>query len=165
MNQVKNIGWVFLLTFSLPLSVAGQIAGESQKFSLGIKAGALTSWPGFGDKEDKDRFSRKLSVGYSGGFLVDFPMKGNYRFLSEFVFTQKGRRLTFNDDEWENRSVYKFIEATMVLRKSYKFALKKNVPAQWFFNIGPEIGYWLNGKGKLIVNEPGFPYAIIFDHT
>jgi hypothetical protein len=139
----------------------------SQKFSFGIKGGGLINWAAFGDKAQKDTFSTKPIPGYNTGFQISFPLKKNFEFLVEGGYAQKGRRLRFNEGSWENKSVFKFIEATMLLRKNYKFFIRKNVPSQWFFNIGPEINYLLEGKGSIIIdnNKPGYAYSILFNQT
>lgn len=135
----------------------------SQKYSLGVKVAPLITWPSFGDNEAKDKFSRKNAVGFSTGVLIEFPLKKNYSLSAEGGYSKKGRRIFFNNSEWENNSVYHFIDLTMVLRKSYDFQVIKNVPMKWFLNIGPEIDYWLSGKGSIIVQEPGYPYTIIMN--
>lgn len=136
-----------------------------QKYSVGIKAGPLVNWTSFGDKEDRDNFSSGLKLGYSAGVLVSFPLKHDFDFFAEGAYAQKGRRLKFQNDTWTNRSTYKFIDLTMLLRKSYTFRLEKNIPSQWYFNIGPEVSYWLSGKGSIAVEGPGYPYTIVFDKT
>src|SRR5687768_16955040 len=124
----KKICWSsFLLVFMF------SIATHAQKFTLGLKAGGLIDWAGFGDKAQKDTFSTKISYGYTAGFQIAFPLKNNFTFLTEGAFSRKGRSLTFNDDRWENKSVYHFVEANMLLRKSYRFNLGKNIPSEWFF--------------------------------
>jgi hypothetical protein len=83
--------------------------------------------------------------------------------MAEGAFSRKGRAIKFNDKQWENRSVYHFAEATMLLRKTYKFNLEKNIPSEWFFNVGPEISYWINGKGAISASGPGYPYKVVFN--
>jgi hypothetical protein len=145
--------------FFLPFFAYGQ------KYSLGVKAGPLINWSTLGDKEAKDKFSNGVRLGYSAGVLASFPLKHEFDFFAEAAYSQKGRKLTFKDgaQEWVNRSTYKFIDLTMLLRKSYTFRLEKNIPSQWYINIGPEISYWLSGKGTVAVNGPGSAYTIVFD--
>jgi hypothetical protein len=150
---------ILFLTFFLPFFSYGQ------KYSVGIKAGPLMNWTSFGDKEDKDNFSSGIKIGYSAGMLVSFPLKHDFDFFAEGAYSQKGRRLKFQSDTWVNNSSYKFIDLTMLLRKSYTFRLEKNIPSQWYFNIGPEVSYWLSGKGTIAVDGPGYPYTIVFDKT
>jgi hypothetical protein len=136
-----------------------------QKYSLGVKAGPLATWPSFGDQEEKDTFSGGVKFGYSAGVLVSFPLKHDFDLFVEGAYSQKGRKLKFNHDTWTNNATYKFIDATLLLRKSYTFRLEKNIPSQWYFNIGPEISYWLSGRGGISVNGPPANYEIVFNKT
>lgn len=135
----------------------------AQDFSLGVKAGGLVNWAAFGDRTQKDTFGTRPTFGYTAGFQIGFPMKENFRFLTEVGFTRKGRSLTFNGGEWQNKSVYHFAEANMLLRKSFRFEFADNVPADWFFSLGPEVAYWFSSRGKIIVDPPGTAYTAIFN--
>jgi hypothetical protein len=160
-NCVKLV--TALLYFTLSLTAKGQIADEARKFSVGVKIGGSVTWPAFGDPDQKETFSRKIGTGYLGGVQIIFPLKKNYQYVAEGAFAEKTRILTFNENTWENHSVYHFIDATMLLRKQYKFSFQKNVPSNWFWSIGPEVSYWLNSNGKIIINPPGFPYKGVFN--
>src|SRR5688572_3364359 len=70
---------------------------EAQKYSFGLRAGGMLSWPGFADSDVKDTFGRKLKPGFNVGLFVGFPMKENYEVLIEAGASQRGRILTFND--------------------------------------------------------------------
>lgn len=134
----------------------------AQKFSVGLKAGGSVNWASFRDKYQKDTFSIKPSTGFSVGALIGFPLKNNYSVIIEGGFAQKGRILKENTSI-ENHSTYKFTEGALLLRKAYKFQLGNNIPAEWFINIGPEVGYWMSGKGYFTAGGPKYPYEIEFD--
>jgi len=134
---------------------------NAQKYSLGFRAGGTVNWASFRDKDQKDTFSVKLSTGFTLGALLGFPLKNNYSVIIEGSFSQKSR--TLSDGLLENHATYKFIDGTLLLRKAYKFQLGANVPAEWFVNIGPEVGYWLSGKGFFTAGGPEYPYLIEFD--
>jgi hypothetical protein len=134
---------------------------HAQKFSVGVRAGGTVNWASFRDKEQKDTFSVSPSAGFTVGALLGFPLKNNYSVIIEGGFSQKSRIL--KDELLANHSTYKFVDGTLLLRKAYKFQLGENVPAEWFFNIGPEVGYWLSGKGYLTAQGPKYPYQIEFD--
>ena len=138
-------------------------AANAQKFSFGVRAGGTVNWASFRDKDQKDTFSIKPSTGFALGGLVGFPLKNNYSVIIEGGFSQKSRILTDDQAHLENHSTYKFVDGSLLLRKAYKFTLAKDVPAEWFFNIGPEVGYWLSGKGYFTAGGPKFPYQIEFD--
>jgi hypothetical protein len=152
--------WTFLkLLFFLLMS----ISAFGQKYSLGVKVSPLMNWSTFGDAEDRDKFSGGLTFGYAGGLFVSFPLKNDFDFFAEGAYSKKGRVVKSQNDTWTNTSEYRMIDLHMLLRKSYKFRLEKNVPAQWFLNIGPEVSYWLSGKGNIKVEGPGSDYTIVFD--
>jgi hypothetical protein len=58
-----------------------------------------------------------------------------------------------------------------VFAREFKIKFKENKVVKWYFGMGPNIGYWLNGKGTLINNqllEDGFgtqSYKIDFNRT
>jgi hypothetical protein len=135
----------------------------AQKFSLGIKGGANITWAHFGDSDDRSEFNSKPTFGYTLGGLIAFPLKNNFTFVAEGAYAVKGRRISFNDNTWENKNKYSFFDMTMLLRKSFHLYIKENLPTKWYINIGPEISYWLAAKGKIHVRDQGPSYTIFFD--
>lgn len=152
----KNI--FYSLLFLYFLSVA---PSYGQEFSLGIKGGPLVTLANFGDKDDKDEFSHDPKLGYYVAGLVSFPLKKNYSFQTEFGFSQKGRKITFNSDTWENDATYYFGDAAMMLRRSFPLHLGRNVPTTWFVNIGPHISYWIGGNGT-VESGGSYDYDLVF---
>lgn len=149
----------FFLTICMFLVV--NIA-HAQKYSLGFRAGGTVNWASFRDKDQKDTFSIQPSMGFNVAALIGFPLKNNYSVIIEGGFSQKSRAMK-DFTLLENHSTYRFVDGVLLLRKAYKFNLGKNVPAQWHFNIGPEIGYWLSGNGYFTAGGPKYPYRIEFD--
>ena len=132
-----------------------------QKFSIGVKAGPLISWGSFGDKEDKAEYSHKIKPGFYAAGLLFFPLKNKYSFQTEFGFSQRGRKITFNKDSWENSATYYFADASMMLRRSFPLNLGPNIPSQWFVNLGPRVSYWISGKGKVDAGG-SYNYTVVF---
>lgn len=128
-------------------------SGLAQSFSVGVKAGPLLSRSVIADKFDRKAFSQRNKPGYLGAAFIIFPLKDNYSFESELGFSQRGRKILSQEDTWTNIGTYYFADASMMLRKSFPFTLKKNIPSKWFVNVGPQISYWLGGKGKIGVNQ------------
>jgi len=150
---------ILFYAFFLPFFSYGQ------KYSLGVKAGPIVNWASFGDKYEKDTLSGGVKLGYSVGVIVSFPLKHDFDFFAEASYSQKGRRLKYEPENWLNQATYKFVDVTMLLRKSYTFRLEKNIPSQWYFNIGPEISYWLSGKGYITAGGPEYPYKMVFEES
>jgi len=69
--------------------------------------------------------------------------------LSEFAYSQKGRRVKFNDDTWEKTRLTILLIWSMAPSPIVQDKIKKDVGTDVFFNIGPNIEYWLNGKGEI----------------
>jgi hypothetical protein len=133
-----------------------------QKFTLGVKGGPLISWANFGDKDDKEQFTHKPKPGGYAAALIIFPLKNHFSFQTEFGFSQQGRTITFNENTWENKATYYFLDGSMSLRREFPLYLGKNIPSQWFFDVGPRINYWLGGHG--VIDAGGkYNYEIVFE--
>ncbi|GCC53027.1 PorT family protein [Chryseotalea sanaruensis] len=156
----QHTPFILILFFSVNLIVC--LAVNAQEFSLGVKAGPIMSLSVIADKFDREAFSQQLKFGYGGGGLISFPLKDNYYFVVEGGLSQRGRRILSNDDTWTNISTYYFADASMLLRKSFPFQLKQNIPSKWFINVGPHISYWMGGKGKIGTTKFQ-DYKIVFD--
>lgn len=124
------------------------------------------NWAGFAEKEQKDTFSTRPSFGYNGGFQIGFPLKKGFQLMLEGGFARKGRILTYDDGLWANRTVFNMAEGIMLLRKTYNFYLRENVPSQWFFEVGPDINYVITANGDITYNG-GRPYTykVVYDET
>ena len=155
----KKLPLAVLLLFLL-------LEATAQKFSIGAKAGILASWSSLADAEDKQNFGSKPKLGFSVAGLINFPLKNNYSFQAEAGFSQQGRIVTFNGGTWENHCTYYFGDLSMLLRRSFRLDIGKDIPANWFINVGPNINYWIQGKGKLTA-EPNSEqkYSILFNKT
>jgi hypothetical protein len=121
----------------------------AQKFSLGIKAGPLGMKSTYGDKDEGKLIDDKVKWGYYTAAFISFPLKDHYSCVVETGFSRKGRNVYFDNGDSKNFATYHFIDGALLLRRSFKLYLGKNIPADWFVNIGPHISYWLNGKGTL----------------
>src|SRR4051812_29186260 len=92
---------------------------EAQNFSLGVKAGPTATWTNFPDADVRDEFSTSVKFGYMIGGVIEFPLKKRYSFTAEFAYAQKGRKIKFNDDTWQNNATYHFMDFSMALRRSF----------------------------------------------
>lgn len=157
LRAIPCLAWLLCIVFSSHPS-------HGQNFSLAVKGGPSVTWVYFGDKDIREDFGSKPKVGFAVGGIILFPLKNNYSFLSEAGFKQQGRRVTFNTNTWENNATYRFVDLSMALRKSFLIRIRKDISSRGFFNIGPDIGYWLNGKGKIKTDVLSADYDVIFNH-
>jgi hypothetical protein len=159
MRQIGTHFYIFIVVFA-----SSCFSSYGQKFTIGLKGGAIMNWAGFGEKEQKDTFSTKPTFGYTGGFQIGFPLKKDFQLMLEGGYSRKGRILTFDRGRWVNRTAFNMAEANMLLRRTYRFYLEKNIPSEWFFEVGPEVNYVINAKGRVVVNE-GRPnkYDVVYE--
>jgi hypothetical protein len=167
MNPILNRHKIAKITFiSASLLLLATFPALAQKFYLGAKAGPLISWQAFGDKYDKKAFDKVPPVlGYYGGGIIGFPLSKDYSFQTEAGFSQKGRKLVYlqggpGGAPVEHKATYYFIDLSMMLRREFPLRLGKDIPSKWFLNIGPNINYWLAGKGVI---QDRYKYKIVFD--
>ena len=137
-------------------------ASTGQNFSLGVKAGPSITLGRFGDSDLRDIYSNRTKIGFTAGGFISFPLAKDYAFVAEGAFSQKGKKIKFNNNEWTNSATFNFIDMSMALRKSFQFQLRPDVKSKILLKIGPNIEYWLNGKGN-IGAAGNSDYTIAFD--
>lgn len=143
-----------LLLFLFSILIFSVLPSSAQKFAVGARAGASASMSAFGDPDDKSEFTNLWKPGFFISGLVNFPLKNNFSMQTEFGYAQRGRKIEFNEDSWVNEATYRYLDGSMLLRKSYSLNWAKNVRGSWYFQIGPRISYWLGGNGE--VTSGGF---------
>nr|WKN36883.1 outer membrane beta-barrel protein [Tunicatimonas sp. TK19036] len=94
-------------------------------------------------------FSQNLSPNYLGGWSYTYAVNEALAFHSELVFSQKGKIQHYNSSSTrviEHTTRFQFLDAPVLLRITRPFYQKK---ATWFVNAGPQLSYWLGGRGIL----------------
>jgi hypothetical protein len=155
MIDVRKIFFVCALSLAF-------LPSFGQQFAVGLKAGPLINWNSLDEKNDKGEYSHEIKPGFYAAGLVRFPLKNKYSFQTEFGFSKRGRKITFNDNTWRNDAVYYFADAAMMLKRSFPLNLGPNIPSQWFVNIGPRVSYWISGKGKVSAGG-SYDYVVVFN--
>jgi hypothetical protein len=145
---VRNIKfWLIFL-----LLVCGKFGAIGQKFDLGILAGPQAYIVTFPDDDDRDIFDSKIKIGYRAGAYIIFPLENDFAWSSEVFFSKKGRKLENKVDGIVNDATYNFLETSFLLRKEFDLTIIENIKGKWFFNFGPNINYWMGGKGTIDSN-------------
>jgi len=139
----------------------------SQKFSVGAKAGLLLTYPNFSKSVDHQNTTSLVKPGFSVAGMIIFPLKKMYSFQSEAGFSQQGRLTKFtNIGTHYDNSTYYFADFAMALRKTFKLKIKQNIATNWYASVGPNINYWISGKGR-IDTDHGITqhYTMLFNQT
>ena len=168
LNKYVVVKLLLLLLVFSTISTGSLLAQKEQpsgqKFSLGVKGGPLITWSDYADDYDARNTEAKIKWGFFGAGIISFPMKDNYSCVIEAGYSKRGRNVEFEGKK--NYATYNFLDVALLLRKSFKVNLAKNVPGTMFVNVGPHISYWLGGEGTIgNMNSDGTPYKIEFVDT
>lgn len=142
---------------------AGQ---KSQKYTLGIKLGPTFS-KGHFPKNLSDTIlqthTNRVKIGYSISGQLSFTMPNSYSCLIEAGYMKGGRKVDYNNNEWQNDFTYRYITSSLALRKTFKIQLKDGRVTHWFVNVGPNVAFLMSGKGELKTDNGGStPFTLVF---
>jgi hypothetical protein len=147
-RPISILLFLFLLSHLVLIAQEPNRAPEPQRYSLGLKFGPSVTLPSYPEKELRDLFSSKPKFGYGGMGFISFPInRTRYSYFVEAGYAVRGRKYSTEIGGTNNQTL-QFGEMAMGLRRSFDLKLKKNVPTKWFVNVGPNIQYWVKGKGK-----------------
>ncbi|ACU06376.1 MULTISPECIES: porin family protein [Pedobacter] len=131
------------LAFRADAQTSQRAANDKMRF--GIKAGANLMKMGkvqFGDQ----LYSTDYRVGFQAGIYADLPMGGNFAFMPEATFTQKGGKLkeTVSGNTGEFDSKVSYIDIPVLI--GYKASPELTVFA------GPQVSFLLDQKSTIKSN-------------
>ncbi len=162
MCRKDNHGFVLFLIV-LVISLSGSTLSYSQKLVIGFKAGATISKSYFSNKADAEELTDLLKPGYLGAAVVGIPLKKNFSLQVETGFSQRGRKIEFNDGTWLNNASYQFLDGGLLLRKSFPIKSSRNLNSSWFISAGAKASYWLSGKGTISAVDQSYDYKVKFE--
>jgi hypothetical protein len=130
------------------------ITNSNAQIALGPKAAMHYYKTAYSDQDDQAEFSSKFRLGYNIGVFVIAPLKDHYSLISEFGFSKKGKKTKVEESGYHNTSNYRFLESSVLLRRSFNAHFIENVKSTWFVNVGPNVQYWMGGNGKIDTTIP-----------
>ncbi|MDH5379629.1 MAG: PorT family protein [Cyclobacteriaceae bacterium] len=142
---------------------------SAQKFTVGVKGGVQGYTMRYQQKDIRDVFHNRFKGGFLGGLVIGFPLPADFSFIAESQLSVKGRKVRFNQSTldpsyaWVNNSTYYFIENSLLLRKEFPVSFY-DFHSSWYFNVGPNISYWMGGNGVLTTttSTTGLNYKMVF---
>ena len=122
----------------------------SAQIYWGPKGSLQTYKTSFFDKEVKDTLDSKFRIGFTLGGFVNVPLKDHYSLTAELSYVRRGRKniISVDGQELTHISQYNFLELPMMLRREFEVVIKENMRSAWYLEVGPNISYWMGGKGK-----------------
>ena len=156
----------FYILFALAIVVAPRAYNQ---ILVGPVAGGQYSWTNFGDKDNKLHYTVKPSWGYHAGIGMSFSVRKRFFLSTSILYSTKGKTIEGKDDLLlKNKVVYKFIDVPFIYSVDFKAKIGNNTEFKYFLGLGPNISYWLGGKGTLYTTDfnesqsPTLNYRIAF---
>jgi|SRR5688500_16711910 len=121
---------------------------------VGPEVGVNYSWTSFRDKELKDIYKMSPAVGFHVGGHIAFKVRNRFFLHTSLLYSTKGRTLNGKlDGTLKNSARYNFIDMPINYTVDFRGRIGKGKEFKYFLGIGPNISYWLGGKGKLYNSE------------
>ncbi len=136
---------LFLLFFIL--------AGLSDMYAqvyVGPVAGGQFSWTKFDEDKHKDSYDVAGRWGWHAGASVSMKVRNRFFLHTSIVYSTKGRKVSGLEDRMLSNTVrYNYIEMPIIYAVDFKGSLGNGKEFKYFLGIGPNISYWLGGRGSL----------------
>lgn len=140
MKAFSSIAFLLILLSSSAIS----------QILVGPVAGANYSWTSFSDKDLKDTYRMSPVFGYHVGGHLAFKVRNRFFLHTSFLYASKGRLLEGKlDADLKNSVRYNYIDIPMSYTVDFRGKIGRSKEFKYFLGIGPNISYWLGGKGKL----------------
>ncbi|MDF9797605.1 hypothetical protein OKW21_002868 [Catalinimonas alkaloidigena] len=139
---------------------------HAQILRLGPKAGVQVSRALYDNKEYYDQFNSNFGLGYHAGLVSNVKVSELFSLQTELLYNQVTKRLKGIETADFNQEKYDFISLPVLIRVSHSLGFN-----QFYFNAGPNVSYWLGGKGVLRTGELAeynleeLHYTITFDQN
>ena len=116
---------------------------------VGPIAGGQLSWTRFDNKDYYDSYTVKPVWGFHGGLNVSLKVRNRFFLHTSFLYSTKGRKVEGKSDPLlQNKVRYNFFEIPVIYAVDFKGQVGGK-QFKYYFGLGPNISYWLGGKGKL----------------
>jgi hypothetical protein len=121
---------------------------------VGPEVGVNYSWTATKDDDFKDRFRMKPVIGFHVGGHLAFKVRKRFFLHSSLLYSTKGRTVYGEyDGLLKNVSRHNYIDMPVNYTVDFKGKIGDGKEFKYFLGIGPNISYWLGGKGSLYNSE------------
>lgn len=130
------------------------ILSSQAQILVGPVAGGQLSWVSFNDKDLKKDFSVRPLWGFHAGGALSFRVHRRFFLHSSFLYSTKGKVILGKEDELlENRVRYHYIDVPLLYAVDFKAQVGRLKEFKYYFGMGPNISYWLGGKGEIFNSD------------
>ena len=136
------------LYFALGLVLILNVPSYSQLL-VGPEVGVNYSWTSFRDKDLKEVYKMSPVPGFHVGGHLAFKVRNRFFLHTSLLYSTKGRVLNGKlDGLLKNSARYNYIDMPINYTVDFRGKIG-NKEFKYFLGIGPNISYWLGGRGKL----------------
>lgn len=143
---------------------------------VGPVAGAQLGWIQFEDADTRALYRSQPKIGFQGGASVQIKMQKRFFLESSLLYVRRGKNLKSNlDGLFQNKATYHYIDLPILFTKEFRVRFGKSRFYNWYIGAGPNVSYWLGGKGVLnasdleenLINPPAYnlPYTVTFEDS
>ena len=135
--------------------------------------GGNVGWVVFDDKDVKDLYKVKPTLGFHAGGSISFRVQDRFFLQTSILYTQRGKILEGKlDRDMKLKARYHFIDVPILYTAEFEGHYQKMKAFKWYLGVGPIISYWLGGKGTLwhsdlnenLINPPDYklPFKVTY---
>ena len=157
------------LNYKIILLLVALAEASYSQILVGPVVGGNYSFTTFDNKSLKSAYNVRGVYGFHVGGHLSFKVKKRFFLHSSLIYSTKGRSLDSDQyDDFKYEVHYNFIELPIAYTVDFKTKLGQNREFKYFVGVGPNISYWLNGKGKLSDafllenNIQELPFKVVF---
>lgn len=151
---------VLLLVLSIP---------SSAQVLVGPVAGPQLSWARFDDPDIRDDYSLSPVFRYHVGGMISFRVHKRFFLNTSLLYSKKGKVIEGEvDTKLRNKAIYSHLDMPILYTAEFTAKLGGNKAFKYYFGGGPNISYWMAGKGTISstdIAESGvseIEYTVVF---
>jgi len=141
---------------------------------VGPVLGGQMTWVSFDDKASKDLVSSQAVFNFHAGGSIAFRVQKRFFLQTSFLYMQRGKVIEGKsaDPMLRNEVNYQYLDMPILYTAEFKGRIGQDKVFKWYFGVGPNVSYWLGGKGVLrngdlnenVINPPDYSlsYKIVF---
>lgn len=136
---------------------------------VGPVVGPQLSWTRYDDEDLRDTYDVAPVFRYHVGAMVSFRVHKRFFLNTSLLYSKKGKVITADyDSKLKNKVIYNYIDMPILYTAEFQAKLGGNKAFKYYIGGGPNISYWLSGKGTISstdIAESGVPeikYKVVF---
>ena len=129
------------------------VSGVKAQILTGPVLGGQATVASYSTQYDGVDFRQDIAPNYLGGWSYSYAVNSSLAFHSELFYSRKGKVQHYNSISTrlvKHEAYSHFLDVPLMLRFSRPIGRSK---VRWFINAGPQVSYWLGGRGDILAYE------------